>query len=109
MTVHGSTIQNAHDLITPFLLIIKKRLPVSEYHVESDIRSDLAELLIQYKMTMSAAESCTGGIVGKLMTDLPGSSDYFKGVLLLIGMIVKRRFSVFQKVHWKEILLLVLV
>jgi len=79
MTVHGSTIQNAHDLITPFLLIIKKRLPVSEYHVESDIRSDLAELLIQYKMTMSAAESCTGGIVGKLMTDLPGSSDYFKG------------------------------
>ena len=76
---HGSTIQNAHDLITPFLLIIKKRLPVSEYHVESDIRSDLAELLIQYKMTMSAAESCTGGIVGKLMTDLPGSSDYFKG------------------------------
>lgn len=79
MTAHGSTIQNAHDLITPFLLIIKKRLPVSEYHVESDIRSDLAELLIQYKMTMSAAESCTGGIVGKLMTDLPGSSDYFKG------------------------------
>lgn len=79
MTAHGSTIQNAHDLITPFLLIIKKRLPVSEYHVESDIRSDLAELLIQYKMTMSAAESCTGGIIGKLMTDLPGSSDYFKG------------------------------
>lgn len=39
----------------------------------------MAELLIQYKMTMSAAESCTGGIVGKLMTDLPGSSDYFKG------------------------------
>ena len=39
----------------------------------------MAELLIQYKMTMSAAESCTGGIIGKLMTDLPGSSDYFKG------------------------------
>ncbi|MFR1862971.1 MAG: competence/damage-inducible protein A [Dialister invisus] len=79
MTAHGNTAQNAHDLITPFLSIIKERLPVSEYHVESDVRNDLAELLAQYKMTMSAAESCTGGIVGKLMTDVPGSSAYFKG------------------------------
>lgn len=46
------------------VLLIIKAASCNLYHVESDIRSDLAELLIQYKMTMSAAESCTGGIIG---------------------------------------------
>ncbi len=29
--------------------------------------------------TLSAAESCTGGLIAKLMTDLPGSSAVFAG------------------------------
>jgi len=28
---------------------------------------------------MTAAESCTGGLISKIMTDLPGSSDIFWG------------------------------
>ena len=30
-------------------------------------------------MTISAAESCTGGLVGSLITDVPGASAYFRG------------------------------
>jgi nicotinamide-nucleotide amidase len=30
-------------------------------------------------LSLSTAESCTGGLVGKLLTDLPGSSDYYRG------------------------------
>lgn len=34
----------------------------------------VVELLAQKHMTISAAESCTGGLFAKLITDIPGSS-----------------------------------
>jgi nicotinamide-nucleotide amidase len=36
-------------------------------------------LLRKAGLTLSSAESCTGGLVGKAITDVPGSSDYFLG------------------------------
>lgn len=39
----------------------------------------LASLLIENKLTISTAESCTGGNIAHLITSLPGSSAYFKG------------------------------
>lgn len=39
----------------------------------------LGELLRKKKLTLSAAESCTGGRVGDKITNISGSSDYFLG------------------------------
>lgn len=39
----------------------------------------LGEKLRQTKKTLATAESCTGGLVGKLITDVPGSSQYYLG------------------------------
>lgn len=37
----------------------------------------LGQLLTQKKLTISVAESCTGGLISKLITDIPNSSKYF--------------------------------
>lgn len=71
--------EDAHALLLPMVEKLKKRLPVSDYHIEQEARKDLVQVLIEKKLTLSAAESCTGGLIGKLMTDLAGSSSYFKG------------------------------
>ncbi len=37
------------------------------------------ELLREKKLTLAVMESCTGGMVGAAITEIPGSSDYFVG------------------------------
>lgn len=50
------------------------------YSTEDKSLSEVVgQLLRQSKMTLATAESCTGGLVGKLMTDIAGSSDYYLG------------------------------
>ncbi len=36
------------------------------------------QLLLKKEKTLAVAESCTGGLLSKLLTDLSGSSQYFK-------------------------------
>ncbi|MCX7942898.1 MAG: CinA family protein [Deltaproteobacteria bacterium] len=38
----------------------------------------LANILKNKRLTISTAESCTGGLLAKYLTDVPGSSVYFK-------------------------------
>ncbi|MFN1217542.1 CinA family nicotinamide mononucleotide deamidase-related protein [Chryseobacterium kwangjuense] len=62
---------------------IQKLLPLVEGHViavtEDKIEKILAELLAERKLTISTAESCTGGELAKMITSNSGSSKYFLG------------------------------
>jgi CDP-diacylglycerol--glycerol-3-phosphate 3-phosphatidyltransferase len=51
---------------------------------------ELGEVLRRGRMTVSVAESCTGGLVGALITDQPGSSAYFLGGVIAYADEVKR-------------------
>jgi CDP-diacylglycerol--glycerol-3-phosphate 3-phosphatidyltransferase len=51
---------------------------------------ELGRLLRQGGLTVSVAESCTGGLVGKLITDQSGSSAYFAGGVIAYSDEVKR-------------------
>lgn len=42
-----------------------------------DIANQIHSSLIKNKKTLAVAESCTGGLLSKMLTDLPESSKYF--------------------------------
>ncbi len=43
-----------------------------------DLVSQLAKCLLEHHLTISTAESCTGGMVAAALTELPGSSAWFE-------------------------------
>src|SRR5262249_44941390 len=46
---------------------------------EEDLSATVGRLLRDSHRSFAVAESCTGGMVSALLTDIPGSSDYFLG------------------------------
>ena len=58
--------------------LLRERLGNHIYGVgNTDIAVTVGELLRAKKLTLSLAESCTGGLLGKRLTDMSGASDYF--------------------------------
>ncbi len=56
---------------------IKEILGNSVY--EKSLSEEVGRLLSEKNMTLSIAESCTGGWIGETITQVPGSSRYFLG------------------------------
>ncbi len=50
----------------------------------------LGECMVARKITLAAAESCTGGWVAKVITDLPGSSAWFDSSVVSYSNEAKR-------------------
>jgi len=55
------------------------------------IEVEIGKLLRERKLTLAVAESCTGGLLASLVTDVPGSSDYFVGGVVAYSNAVKER------------------
>ena len=45
----------------------------------NSLHEAVAALLLEKKLTLSTAESCTGGLVASLITDISGASEFFRG------------------------------
>lgn len=75
--------ENEEDLKQRTEEEIQKLLPLVKGHViavyEDKIENILAEMLTERNMTISTAESCTGGELAKMITSVSGSSKYFLG------------------------------
>lgn len=61
-----------------------KNLLIEKYkHSMTDnVFADVHKLLIDSKSTVATAESCTGGLIAKMLTDVPGSSAYYMGSIV---------------------------
>ena len=53
--------------------------------------SQIAAALLARKQTLATAESCTGGLVGALLTGLPGSSAWYLGGIVAYANALKIR------------------
>jgi nicotinamide-nucleotide amidase len=53
------------------------------------LASVVGQLLISKGHTLAVAESCTGGLLGAMLTDVPGCSGYFRGGVLAYANEVK--------------------
>lgn len=56
---------------------------------------ELIDLLLEKKLKIATAESCTGGLIAKLITDIPGASEVFEcGICAYSNSIKEKLLSV---------------
>lgn len=59
--------------------------------LDIDLPTLIQNLLLERKLTLSVAESCSGGLLGKLVSDVPGSSECFLGGVISYSNELKKR------------------
>lgn len=93
ITATGTNREQLEGEVDGVLLQLKEL--ISEYIIGYDEQS-LAELvgqeLLRTKKTLSLAESCTGGYLSHLITQVPGCSAYFEGSLVVYSYEAKEKF-----------------
>ena len=50
----------------------------------------IQDIFIERGLTLATAESCTGGLIGHVLTEVPGVSDYYAGGLISYSNDVKQ-------------------
>ena len=76
ITAKAKTQEEALNLIKPVEEEIKNRLGENVYATENiNLEDVVAELLIEKKLTISTAESCTGGMIAATLINYPGISE----------------------------------
>lgn len=92
ITAHGESKTAAELLLAPWKKYIEGRIPTDRRRSLTDnIEETVAKVLLVRQGTVATAESCTAGLVGKRLTNLPGSSAYFMGGILSYSNDVKAR------------------
>lgn len=62
---------------------LKKLIPDLIFGYENDTLASVTGKLLQKKQaSVATAESCTGGLIAHLITEVPGASAYFKGSVI---------------------------
>ena len=71
---------------------LKDRIGQFIYGIGEDpIEVVIGRMLRDKKLTLSIAESCTGGYLSHMITSVPGSSDYFLGTIIPYAYEIKMR------------------
>lgn len=70
--------EKAESVINPLVKSLKERLKIYIFSENNEeLEEVIGKLLLKNNYTLSTAESCTGGLLGHRITNVPGSSSYF--------------------------------
>ena len=80
VTAKAPTDEEAQALLQPTVTQLKALFGSKIYGVDvSSLEEVVEQLLKDQGLTLGVAESCTGGLMAKRLTDVPGSSQVFRG------------------------------
>ena len=87
----AATAAEAEDKLEKVCRALRDRLgPVLYGEGDDGLEVVAGRLLSERRLTLAAAESCTGGLVAELLTQVPGSSGYFRGGVVAYANEAKR-------------------
>jgi len=79
LSLRAPTAQAAEERFAGLTPVLRGALGAAWYGVDDErLEAVVGRLLVERGLTVSLAESCTGGLVGHRLTDVAGSSRYFE-------------------------------
>jgi nicotinamide-nucleotide amidase len=94
LTAKAAAVADAEALIAPVEAAIRARLGDAALPGSGgSLAEAVGEMLVARGVTVAAAESLTGGLIGAMLTSAPGASDFFLGSLVCYSTDAKRRVA----------------
>ena len=92
LSIYGGTREDQEARVEEQIVRLKEILGNRVYSDQDDtLEATVGRLLRKAGMTLSAAESCTGGEISHLITSVPGSSAYYLGSVTSYAVSVKEK------------------
>lgn len=93
VTARAASEKEAKKLLKPVVKEIKKRFGDAVYTTDENetLQDAVVKLLKKHELTVTTAESCTGGLLAGTLVSVPGVSDVFKEGFVTYSNKAKRR------------------
>lgn len=92
VTAKAESAEEAEKMMEPVIDRVKKTFGNFIYGMDYDgLEQMVIEQLIEKKLTLACAESCTGGLLSKRLSDIPGASKAFLGSVISYTNEVKNK------------------
>lgn len=83
ITAKAQTKEQAQSMLDDVEMQVRRILGKYIWGVDEEtMEGVVGKLLKEKKLTLATMESCTGGLLANIITDVPGSSAYFKGSIV---------------------------
>lgn len=93
LTGYGESKEKILQEIDARISSLQRLIPDQIFGYGNDTLEQIVGRLLREKhLTVSTAESCTGGFMAHMITSVPGASDYFQGSVIAYSNEVKRTF-----------------